>query len=242
MNPNHPLLHIPKDAFFPTAFHTFDARVRELIADYPGAKVLELGGGRAPSFNLGDIPSNVASYTVNDISDAELALLPSGYDKARFDVSADVSAHAGRYDVIFSRTLAEHVSDGEAMHRNLLTLLRPGGVAFHMMPTLYASPFILNRLLPDTLTRPILHAVSPRRRNDEPKFAAYYSWCFGSRAKMERRLRALGYRDVTIRSFYGHDYYRKFPGLRELDRALGALAARRGWSACGTYAHVTVYK
>lgn len=233
---------IDKDRFFPAAFGSYGSRLRELVNSYREPHVLELGGGRSPSFSPESISSSMASYTVNDISDAELSLLSPGYEKARFDVTGDVSPYAGRYDVIFSRTLAEHVKDGRAMHGNVLTLLKPGGVAFHMMPTLYSSPFVLNRLLPDTLSRRIVHAVLPRRRSVEPKFPAHYSWCFGSREKMARMLRLLGYSDVRIRTFYGHDYYKKLPGLRELDRAFATMAAKNDWSSYGSYAHVIAYK
>lgn len=235
-------MQIDSECFFPAAFSSFGERLRALVDRYPEARVLELGGGRAPSFTPASIAAGIASYTVNDISEAELALLPSGYDTACFDVTGDVSAFAGKYDVVFSRTLAEHVRDGRAMHRNGLALLRPGGVAFHMMPTLYSSPFVLNRLLPEALSRRILHAMFPRRRSSEPKFPAHYSWCVGNRERMARMLGTLGYRDVHIRTFYGHDYYKKFPGLRELDRAIAGWAARRDWSSYGSYAHVIGYK
>ena len=46
--------------------------------------------------------------------------------------------------------LAEHVPDGYRFHSNLFELLKPGGVAFHFMPTLYSPPFVINRLLPET--------------------------------------------------------------------------------------------
>jgi SAM-dependent methyltransferase len=220
------------------AFKTYLSRLQKLMEAYEAPRILELGGGRKPSFTLADLPSNVSSYTVNDISAEELALTAPEYEKAQFDVIGDVSEFAGQFDVVFSRTLAEHVRDGQAMHQNVLKLLKPNGVAFHLAPTLYAPPFVINKILPETLSRKALLSFFPNRRTEYPKFPAYYSWCFGNRKKMERMLRRLGYRDVEVTTFYGHSYFEKIPVVRELDRAFSALAARKDWSTFGSFVHI----
>jgi SAM-dependent methyltransferase len=227
---------------FSAAFNEYLPTLQALVAKYPEAKILELGGGRQPSFSLSEMPSNIVSYTVNDIDPGELALAGDEYDKACFDVTGDVAPFAGQFDVVFSRTLIEHVKDGRRMHRNVLSLLKPGGVAFHMAPTLYAFPFVANKLLPEALSQKFLYALFPRRRTEIPKFPAFYSWCFGNRGKMEKMFRALGYRDVNIRTFYGHSYFKKVPVVREIDRALYALIAKFDWSTFGSYAHFIAYR
>jgi SAM-dependent methyltransferase len=224
------------------AFQTYLPRLSELISDYPAADILELGGGRDPSFKLSELPSNVATYTVNDIDAAELALAGPEYRRAKFDVIGNVQEFESKYDVIFSRTLAEHVKDGRAMHANVLKLLRPGGVAFHMMPTLYAPPFVLNLMLPEGLSRRVLHAFFPHRRDDRPKFPAYYSWCFGNRSKMERMLSELGYEQVSMTNFYGHNYFKAVPVLGTLDRTFSSLAAKRDWTSFSSFGHICARK
>ncbi len=224
------------------AFKTYLPRLRELVRAFDSPRILELGGGRKPSFTLDGLPGNVKSYTVNDISAEELALTAPEYEKAQFDVTGDVGDFAGQFDVVFSRTLMEHVRDGEAMHRNVLKLLRPGGVAFHMGPTLYAAPFVINKLLPETLSRKVLLSFFPNRRTEYPKFPAYYSWCFGNRQKMEAMLRRAGYRDVEITNFYGHNYFDKIPVVRELEGAFSALAASKEWSTFGSFVHIVARK
>lgn len=203
--------------------------------------MLELGAGRRPSFTLDEMPSTIQSYTVNDISPDELALLPQGYDDACFDVGGDASNFTAHYDVVFSRFLAEHVSDGEAMHRNVHQVLREGGVAFHLIPTLYAVPFVINRLLPERLTSWVLAKLAPRRAIN-PKFPAFYSMCYGNPERMGRKLAEIGYRKVEIRNFYGHFYYEKIPVLRGVHRWFSDLAARRNWTALSSYAYIKAYK
>lgn len=223
------------------AMQGYDDTLRSLVGQYPNADILELGGGRRPSFHLSEMPSNLKSYTVNDISEAELSLVPDGYDKACFDVSGDASAFEGRYDVVFSRFLAEHVRDGRAMHRNVHQVLKPGGVAFHLIPTLYALPFVINRLLPERIGQTLLDIFSSRR-DISPKFPAYYSQCYGDIPAMRRLFKNIGYERLEIRNFYGHFYYEEIPGLRDLEKWFSELAARRELSAFSSYAYIFAYK
>jgi SAM-dependent methyltransferase len=224
-----------------TGMRCYGDELKALVASYPAARILELGAGRWPSFRIEEMPSTVESYTVNDISADELSLLPEGYDKACFDVSGDAESFRDTYDVVFSRFLAEHVPDGVAMHRNVYRVLRPGGVAFHLIPTLYALPFILNKFAPERLTTPLLKLLSPRR-TISPKFPAHYSACYGNPARMRSMLHQIGYDRVEVRNFYGHFYYEKIPVLASLHRRFSSLAARRNWHLLGSYAYITAYK
>jgi SAM-dependent methyltransferase len=223
------------------AMQGYDDALRAIIRDHPDADILELGGGRWPSFRLTDLPDNIRTYTVNDISEEELSLVPPEYEKACFDVSGDASDFEGRYDVVFSRFLAEHVKDGQAMHRNVFRVLKPGGTAFHLIPTLYALPFVANLLLPERLGQKALAAVS-RRRDISPKFPAYYSRCRGDSPAMRRMFERIGYSKVEIRNFYGHFYYEQIPGLRDLEAWFSRLASRNKWSWCSSYAYVIASK
>ncbi|MGX7953611.1 class I SAM-dependent methyltransferase [Tsuneonella sp. HG249] len=224
-----------------TAMLGFGEELNTIVGRYDRADVLELGAGRRPSFTLSEMPRNVASYTVNDVCEDELALLPDGYAKACFDVSGDASGFADTYDVVFSRFLAEHVPDGEAMHRNVFAVLRDGGAAFHLIPTLYALPFLINKYLPEAVTERILDLLSPRRAIS-PKFPAPYSACYSNPDRMRRMLRAIGYSQVEIRTFYGHFYYEKVPGLKQVHEKFSELAADRDWHVFGTYAYIHAVK
>ena len=224
-----------------TAMLGYADELKALVASYPAARILELGAGRWPSFRIAEMPSTVESYTVNDISAEELALLPAGYDKACFDVSGDASSFNDTYDVVFSRFLAEHVRDGVAMHRNVFRVLKRGGVAFHLIPTLYALPFVLNKLAPERLTSPLLKWLSPRR-TISPKFPAYYSACYGNPTRMISMLSDIGYRRIEIRPFFGHFYYEKIPLISSVHRRFTSIAANRKWTHLSSYAYITAHK
>jgi len=234
-------LKIEPSKAWDTAIASYAGELKNIVAAYPDANILELGAGRFPSFWISEMPKTIGSYTVNDISEEELSRLPEGYEKACFDVSGDAANFRDTYDVVFSRFLAEHVPDGEAMHRNVFSVLRKGGTAFHLIPTLYAFPFVINKLLPERLTAKLLSVFSPGRAIS-PKFPAYYSACYGSPARMTALLKSMGYSHVEVRNFYGHFYYEKIPGLKEVHEQFSALAAQRNWSVLSSYAYIRAVK
>lgn len=224
-----------------TGMFGYDDELKAIVAAHANADILELGAGRRPSFTLEEMPSTVHSYTVNDISAEELALLPPGYRDACFDVSGDAANFKDSYDVVFSRFLAEHVPDGRAMHRNVHQVLRDGGVSFHLIPTLYCLPFVINKYMPEWLTSLLLKTLDTRGTTS-PKFPARYSLCYGDPKRMQRELLTIGYRKVEIRNFYGHFYYDKIPVLRNLHKAFSNLAASRNWTFLSSYAYIRAYK
>lgn len=224
-----------------TAMTGYGDELKAIVAGYEQADILELGAGRWPSFRPCELADNVGSYTVNDISEKELELLPEGYDKACFNVSGDAANFADTYDVVFSRFLAEHVPDGEAMHRNVFRVLRDGGTAFHLIPTLYALPFLVNKYLPETISKSLLRLSSPRR-SISPKFPAPYSYCYANPVKMVKMLENIGYRNIEFRNFYGHFYYEKFPIINRAHMAFSQFVANRDWHLFGTYAYIQASK
>jgi len=217
-------------------------RLLDLISQYKKADIIELGAGRRPSFQLSQMPSTVSTYTVNDISQEELSCAPDGYHTACFDVSGDATKFSGRFDVVFSRFLAEHVSDGRALHKNAFNILKPGGVAFHLIPTLFASPFVLNLFVPEAVTHRLLTSLFPERKSISPKFPAFYSYCRGDSKKMRSMFQDIGYSSVNIRNFYGHFYYDRIPILRHLEGAMSDIAAKRDWTWYASYAFITAQK
>ena len=229
---------IPVEHTTQHAWDTHTDRVKQLIASVPSADVIEIGAGRGPTFTRDSVPDSVSSYTINDIDQGELDLAPQGFLTECFDVCGDDIPDA-RYDVAFSKMLAEHVPDGPKFHSNILKLLKPGGVAFHFFPTLYSPPFVINKLLPNRLAWALLNTFSSKRTQ---KFPAYYSMCHGASEKLTKQLQDIGYAEVRLETFYGHTYFRSIPIVRTIDDALTRFAYRRGIRLLGSYAFLTVKK
>jgi len=205
------------------------AHCRQLIASNGFTTVCEIGGGRSPLFTREEAAAMGLDYTILDISDTELGAAPDHVKKIEADIGAlDPNRFPGRYDFMFSRMLAEHVSDATAMHRNVLQMLRPGGMAFHYFPTLYTPAFVANRLLPDGVARRLLFFIFPWRRNEQlAKFPARYAKCLGPTPRMKRYFERLGYVVEEYRPFYGTDYLVKIPVLGFIDSVFTRFVARR---------------
>jgi SAM-dependent methyltransferase len=238
-------LDVDSDADGDWAIANYKRTVVEFQKKFDAQRLVEIGGGRDPLFDIQEINQLGVNMTINDILPGELAVLPSGYRTARFDVAGDVTQLAefrGKFDLAFSRMVFEHVSDGKRAWENLFELLAPGGVALTYIPTLYAFPFVVNWLLPDKIAATIVKAIYKNRTDDEdPVFPARYSWCFtGSR--LTRMLSAIGYSDVFVQPFYGHGYYKPLPIVHKAQTRFSALARRHDWRSFTSFAYIAVRK
>jgi 2-polyprenyl-3-methyl-5-hydroxy-6-metoxy-1,4-benzoquinol methylase len=178
------------------------------IAAPGGLRVCDIGGGAKPLLSLKRIGRQELDYVLLDIDPEELALAPEAYEKLQGDILAPgtverLLAQGGPFDLVTSRWAAEHMSDGAAFHRNVFSLLRPGGAAVHLFPTLFALPFTVNRLLPDRLSKGMLFGVTDR----VSKFPAHYSWCRGPTDAQLARLRGIGYEVERYVGFFGHGFF-----------------------------------
>jgi len=218
----------------------FEPRVRELIAAHGHHHICDIGGGRTPLLWPGEVRELGVEYTLLDVSQDELDLAPAGHHTLCMDITAPLDpANRERFDLIFSKFVAEHVADGHAMHRNILAMLQPGGHAFHLFPTLYHPAFIVNRLLPMHLTDRLRNAATGV---SYPKFPVTYSMCFGPSPARIGVFRAMGYDVIEYTGFYGTPYLRRVPVLGRADAAINAWLARRRVRSLTSYAYLILRK
>src|SRR5690606_18727094 len=97
------------------AWENYKTIVEKLISTFNVHSVLEIGGGRSPLFEESEVDAMQIELAVNDISEHELSLAPPWAHKTCFDVSAPSipQAEMGRYDLIVSKMVLEHVRDGK---------------------------------------------------------------------------------------------------------------------------------
>jgi uncharacterized UPF0146 family protein len=201
------------------AWNGFNQHVVQLIDHRHCQRILEIGAGRNPALTVDFVQSRGLEYTLLDISSDEMKKAPNSLRKIQADIASDDIDGIGEYDLVFSRMLAEHVRDGAVFHRNVYRLLAANGIAFHFFPTLYAPPFLLNRLLPEKVAEILLYGVQPGRREGEghPKFPAQYSWCRGPTKRQIDRLKSLGYNIEEYAGFFGHcGYYKRVRPVEQL--------------------------
>jgi SAM-dependent methyltransferase len=207
--------------------------------------ILEIGAGANPLFAEDFLVEHSLDYTALDISADELKKAPACYGTIVADICSPTLKIGKRFDFVFSRMLAEHVTDGTRLHRNVFELLAPGGRAFHFFPTMWAPPFVVNRILPERLAAGLLHMLQSGREQSgrHAKFPAYYSGCRGPTRSRISSLRSLGYRVESYEGFFGHrDYYRKLPPVQRLhDSLVNRLIAKPSpWFT--SFAYVTLQR
>ena len=193
--------------------------------------VLEIGSGANPTLSPAQLRELGVRYTTNDRSASELAKADPAYETLLLDMAAPSPATLPReaFDLIFSRMVNEHVDDGERYYRNIFAALRPGGVTAHCFSTLYALPFVVNRVVPERLAGRLLAIFNPREdAYMHDKFPARYSWSRGPTRRAVARLQRLGYEIDEYHGYFGHPYYDR-PALRPV-RALEE--AKAAW-LCG---------
>ena len=161
-----------------------------------------------------------------DISQEELDKAPAVGQKLCLDVATKKFPLVDQVDLACSQMLAEHVRDGQQLLRNVARLLRPGGLYLQLSPTLYTLPFVVNRVLPEKVSRVLLDTFQPRDPVRRGKFPAYYSLCRGPSEKQIERIERAGLRLVAARGYFGHSYYKRVPVLRELEGLKSEMLAR----------------
>jgi SAM-dependent methyltransferase len=211
--------------------------LRTLIRAHRPARVCDIGAGRNPQLSPTEVEELGVDCTLLDISAEELAQAPPGFDRVVGDIGAPDLRIDEPFDLVFSSMLAEHVADGAQLYRNTRAALRPGGIGFHFFPTLYSLPFVVNRLLPDAVTEPVLRRLKPKRKH---KFPAYYSWTRGPTGAQLGRLRRVDLEVVAYVGGFGHRYYRKLPPVERCARPLWRFAEARELFGLTSYAYVVV--
>jgi hypothetical protein len=191
-------------------YERYIQKLQQIVAMPQIKRVCEVGGGANPMFSLEFAQEHGLDYTVLDISAEELEKAPSGYAKVLGDISSVDFQSDEKYDLVFSKFLAEHVRSGCHFHVNLYSILNDGGYSFHYFPTLYSLPFMANKLLPEWISEKVLLKVQPHRIKEGlyGKFPAYYSWCYGPTKSSIKRFEEIGFEVEEYVGFFGHGFYR----------------------------------
>lgn len=185
--------------------------LKTLIDEYGCKHILEIGSGANPTLEPKVVRDKRLLYVTSDLSYEEMEKADPAYERLVLDLSADgISPQLmGKFDLVFSRMVAEHVSDGLKYHQNIYRLLRHNGVSAHCFSTLWCLPFVANRLFPEFLSVRLLNTFAPRDIHRHAKFPARYSWSRGPTKTMIRRFEDIGFEVVRYTGYFGHSYYQR---------------------------------
>jgi len=199
------------------AWKNYDAFLKDLIDRFNSVSVCDVGGGANPVLDSDYVTEKELKYYILDISEVELKKAPENYHKLEADIAAPQFTINQKFDLVFSKMLAEHIKDAKQFHTNIWGILNDGGFAVHFFPTLFTLPFLVNYLTPEILTTKILDLVSPRDKYQHGKFPAYYNWCRGPHKRQIRRFINIGFEIVEYWGFFGHSsYYQKIKFMKNI--------------------------
>jgi len=188
----------------------YNHQVAELLNRRPGQVVLDLGGGKeCPFLRFVDTPRAHLIIAV-DLSEEELRR----NRRLEHKIVADAAAYGfpfrdGSADVVVSRAVVEHIRDNAAFFSNCARVLRPGGNMVHAFPGRFAPFALLNRALPNRLTRRLIGHLHPEwREEDNYGFLAFYNRCYFS--AIQDLLDRNEFKDVRFDFFYYQSLYFNF--------------------------------
>lgn len=219
-----------------------EAYIQELIINKKIKSILEIGAGANPTINPKFIKENNLSYTISDVDEGELNKADKIYSKLVVDLSKPDFNASAKFDLVFSRMVGEHITDAKTFHQNVFNILNSGGISFHCFSTLYAFPFVVNKILPDRLSDLILEKIDPRDKHQHGKFKAHYDWSFGPTRKMIRRFENIGYEIIEYVGYFGHNYYKKFPLLNKIEEVKSKILLKFPLPLLTSYSHFILMK
>ena len=112
----------------------------------------------------------------------------------------------GRYDLIISMTLLEHVPDNAAAARSIADALLPGGSTHHYVPGGYHPYALATRLVGPRLQRRLIRLLRPQVEEHTSGYTTFFDHC--TPAAMSRLFRDAGLIDVDCKAFYrANDYF-----------------------------------
>jgi SAM-dependent methyltransferase len=160
-------------------------KVAELLNRRAGQVVLDVGGGKeCPFLSYIDAPRTHLILAL-DISEEELR----HNRQLDYKLVADAAARGfplrdGSADLVVSRSVVEHIRDNAAFFANCARVLRPGGVMLHAFPGRFAPFALINRALPNSLSRRLVGYLHPEwLEEDNYGFLAFYDRCYVSAIK-----------------------------------------------------------
>lgn len=214
----------------PAPAHPAHALARWAAQHCPeGGKVLDVGAGEHASGDLGPLRRRQAVLVGTD-PDPSIERNTSLAERHRLRVEELGPEHAGRYDVVLTIFVLEHVEDPLTFAASCARLIRPGGSWFALTLNVRhyfgATAWATNRL---NIQPVFLHVLKGAAAEHDHRFPTRYR--FNSRRTVERVCTTVGFETVEYRVYDAPDRYAWYlpRPVNRLPAMYSALAYRVGW-------------
>lgn len=139
--------------------------------------MLDLGRGRRCVYAPAVQAAGRVKLIAVDFSPEELAANRDVDESLTADIAKEIPMPPASVDLILSRALLEHVVGVPASIREMARVLRPGGVAMHLVPCRYSLFGIAARVLPFDQLLKLTQAIMPWTRR-QVEFPVRYDRCW----------------------------------------------------------------
>lgn len=161
-----------------TVKDVFAQKLEALLS--PGVSILDVGAGANPTVS---VEQRTGHYVGVDIDGA--ALERANYDERYVsDICIFEPSLEGRFDLVVSSQLLEHVRSTQQAFDNIYRYLRPGGVTLNRLSGGWSAFAVANRLLPHPVARFVVRDVLRKRKRRV--YPAHYDRC--SMSGMQKNL------------------------------------------------------
>jgi SAM-dependent methyltransferase len=153
--------------------------VRERIAPrlVPNVRILDVGPGPRPMLPPAQRPSGCTYVALDAAADELAAAASSAYDEVVVDdVARRVPKLEGRFDLVVSWQVLEHVKPLDRALENLRAYLRPTGQFIAFLSGAFAVPSVVNRLIPRSFGVTAMERLLGR--DPRTVFRAHYDRCW----------------------------------------------------------------
>jgi SAM-dependent methyltransferase len=212
---------------------TYAKKAAALASDVEPAKIVDIGAGRTTPYakNLsGGSRELIGIDLLKDDLDANHLLTHRIVHNVMNDGLPSAAHNAG---LITSRMVLEHLSDLERFAQETHDALAPGGWTIHLFAGRYSLFAILNRLLPESISRRVLFALRPESV-EVGGFRTYYNHTNALAAEVV--FRDAGLVDIrTEVSYQVSQYFRFFFPLFVLARLWETVLHALGLKNMGAY-------
>jgi SAM-dependent methyltransferase len=146
-----------------------------MMNERDGLMVVDVGGGHTSPFAKRRTQPNTFVLGM-DILFEQVANNPDANAGLVCNVCTSIPLKDATADLIVSRSVLEHLPDNAAFVAECHRTLKPGGRAIHVCPTRRAPFALINRIIPNSLTKKLIKTFFPQWA-DECGFPTFYDHC-----------------------------------------------------------------
>jgi SAM-dependent methyltransferase len=144
-------------------WESYATRAAELACSAEPPRIVDIGAGRTTPYAAAiSNPSGSVEIIGVDVLREDLEANQILTQRIVYNVATDgIPPEAQGAGLITSRMVLEHIPDLDRFAEEVYSALTPGGHTIHLFAGRYSLFAILNRLLPDSISRRVLFALRP---------------------------------------------------------------------------------